>query len=263
MENSTSLNPLYRSDTYLAETQTAIAKITLTDDNETAFICRDLAFYPGGGGQPAETTGTVSLRGQIYQVRKLMKEQGDVFIVLNERLPFHEELRKGEPILQLVDMGYRLHASKLHSLQHTLGAAIRLVAPSCETLGMQIRSDLAQCEVRFQPPFALTEGMAEEVTGLARMAIASDLPIRAEFNESVEAARTLYGETFRIAPSLTEWRSNRLRTIVIGDERSPIQDVCFCGGTHIKSLAEAGDFEIRDYGTDAENGEGYLAFRLK
>jgi len=257
------LNPLYRSDTYLAETQTAIAKITLTDHNETAFICRDLAFYPGGGGQPAETTGTVSRRGQIYHVRKLMKEQGDVFIVLNERLPFHEELRKGEPITQLVDMNYRLHASKLHSLQHTLGAAIRLVAPDYVTLGMQIRSDLTQCEVRFQPPFALTEGIAQEVIGLARMAIASDLPIRAEFNESVEAARALYGETFRIAPSLTEWRSNRLRTIVIGDESTPLQDVCFCGGTHIKSLAEVGDFEILDYGTDAENGEGYLAFRLR
>ena len=257
------MNPLYRSNTYLAEAQTAIAKITLTDDDETAFICRDLAFYPGGGGQPAEVTGTVSLRGQTYPVNKLIKEQGDVFIVLKERMPFHEELRKGEPIRQLVDMNYRLHASKLHSMQHTLGAAIRLVAPDCHTLRMQIQSDLAQCEVRFQPPFALTDGMTQEITDLARMAIAQNLPIRAEFNESIEEARALYGDVFRIAPSLTEWRSNRLRTIVIGEESSPLQDVCFCGGTHIRSLAEVGDFEILDYGTDAENGEGFLAFCLK
>lgn len=255
------MNPLYRSDTYLAETETAIAKVMLTGDGETAFICRDLAFYPGGGGQPAEVTGTVRLRGQDFAVNRLVKEQGDVYIVLDARLSFHDELRKGEPVVQKVDMAYRLRAARTHSVQHTLGAAARLALPDYETLGMKISSDLTRCEMRFHTSM-LTDGLMEEIAGIARTAIASDLPIRAEINESAEAVRAKYGDAFRISPALTEWRSNRLRTIVIGDQSSPVQDVCFCGGTHIRSLREAGEFEILDYGEDDADGEAYLTFRL-
>lgn len=256
------MNPLYRSNTYLDEVETALARITLTETGETAFICRDLAFYPGGGGQPAETTGTVHLRGNAYPVKDLIKQHGDVYIVLRERLPFHDELRKGEPILQEVDIDYRLKASRTHSVQHTLGAAMRLTLPGYDVMGMEIRSDLARCEMRFQSSQPLTEGMVEELSGLARTAITGDLPIRTEFHESVEAVRARYGNVFRIAPGLTEWKSNRLRTIIIGDETGPLQDVCFCGGTHIRSLIEAGDFEILDYDRDAESGEGHLAFHV-
>ena len=257
------MNPIYRTAPFLPEAETVVSKIMLTANNETALICRDLLFYPGGGGQPAETTGTVYLRGHAYPVKTLNKLQGDVQIILYERLPYHHELRKGEPITQHLDMTFRLRASKTHSVQHTLGAACRLTLRGYryETLGMEIYHDLSRCEMRFQTDVTLTNSIVDNIAGLARTAIASDLPIRTEYYESIEAVRDKFGEAFRINPTLTEWRSNRLRTVIIGEENMPLQDVCFCGGTHIHSLTEAEDFQITDFGTEPDGKESYLIFR--
>ena len=55
---------LYHTDSY---TQTFEANVTRVDDEAHAVVLDRTAFYPGGGGQPADK-GTLSANGKVYNL---------------------------------------------------------------------------------------------------------------------------------------------------------------------------------------------------
>src|SRR3569623_612702 len=110
------MNPLYRIDSYQQEAETVLATIAL-HEGRTAVICRDLLLIPGGGGQCADR-GTLRLRGTEYPVADYVMHQGDVLLVLEDRLPFHDELKRNEPVRQTIDWEHRYRAMRLHTWQH-------------------------------------------------------------------------------------------------------------------------------------------------
>lgn len=256
------MNPLYRNNTYLMEAETVIGAVLEAENGETALILRDLAFFPGGGGQPKETTGSLILREQEFAIQDLVKHQGDVKIVLKERIGFHSELKRGEPAFQKVDASRRLRAARLHTLQHTYGAAVRIAASGYATKGMEIADDLSECTMRFTVTQALQPDQIQQLETLVADAILNNLSIETRTYESIEAVRAEFGEAFRIDPSLPPYKGNRLRTIVIGAESPLLQDASLCGGTHLQGLAEVGGFRTLSYKIDSASTEHHITFSL-
>ena len=255
------MNALYRQNTRLAQADTILTRIEMMDDGNTALAFRDLLFYPGGGGQPHETTGTVILRGQAFPVEDLIKSNGDVLVKLCCRVPFHTELRKGEAACQSLDVARRLTAACYHSRQHAYGAAARMVLPDYESRGMTIATDLMQCEMRFHAA-ALTAGMVEDIQALVVAAVADDLPITVLTYKSVDDARARYGAAFRLDPGLPPFKGRNLRTVVIGEAGHSFADASLCGGTHLESLGAGGQTEVMAYGANSADGDAFLTFRL-
>ena len=253
------MNPLYRADTYLCEFVSPLAFARPTETGATALCLRDLAFFPGGGGQPKETIGCfVELAGERYGVADLVKEKGDVLIVLDRAATGAEGLKKGEPVRQVVDSARRLTASRLHTGQHVLGAAAKRSLPGYESRGMRLADDLSGGRFRMGVE-KLPDDAAQRIAQTAADALEKNLPVRVDYFPSVEAVRAVCGDAFRVDPSLT-FQGTRLRTVVIGD--APPFDGSLCGGTHVRSLAEVGGLEITDLARDPETDEVVLSFRL-
>ena len=230
---------------------------------KTAICCRDLAFFPGGGGQPKELSGRLIIRNESYLVKDLVKHNGDVFIVLDSKIPYHDELKKGEPVRQLVDMERRLRAARIHTGQHAFGGTSRLLLPDYRTAGMQIADDLNRCEMRFQTSASLSDRMIIEIAETVTEAIAKDLPVEVQTHPSVSAVQELYGDIFRLDPTLPEFKGNRLRTVVIGEPGRQALDVSLCGGTHVRSLREVGAVTIVEWAPTSNVGEFRLVYALK
>lgn len=254
---------LYRKNTYLMQADTTITGIKTLENGNTALSLTDLLFFPGGGGQPKETTGKVILRGQPFQVADLIKHNGDVLVALNTTVPFHAELKKGEAACQCLDVKRRLQAARYHTLQHVYSAAARIVVPGYETRGMEIADNLTQCRMNFKAAQPLTYSMTEDIQELVLSALADDLPVFVLNYASVEQVRSCYGVAFRLDSTLPPFKGNRLRTIVIGDSTGSIQDASLCGGTHVQSLAEIEPAYNLHYGTGPNPDESFLGFWLR
>lgn len=256
------MNKLYANDTYLMQADTIITRVDITTDGNTVLCFRDLLFYPGGAGQPKETSGKVILRGQAFSVEDLIKFNGDVLIKLNQKVPFHGELRKGEIACQSINMARRILAARYHSLQHVYGAATRMVVSDYELGSMEIAEDLTRCRMRFRTAALITPAILEEIQSLVTSAIDDDLPIAVLSYQSVEDVRARYGVSFRLDSALPPFKGRNLRTVVIGELSNPFMDVSLCAGTHLRSLADVGVSEIVSCNTSGEQGEACLTFQL-
>lgn len=234
------MNALFR-DSYLRECETTITAVS-SDPEHTSIMCRDLLFFPKGGGQPSDE-GTVKIGDLTLAVQSLAKEKGDVWIRLgldNSSQPGNA-LRKGQTIQCQVNWERRFRAMRMHSLQHTIAAAIHArFGEIFETHGMELEEDLSQGTMTFS-----LDGSSWKLgdTGLIvediKKLIKIGHTIRAETFESLDAIRVRYPRIFRCNPDLTI--KGRVRTVVIEEV-----DANPCGGTHVSNTHEIGNFSLLD-----------------
>jgi alanyl-tRNA synthetase len=255
------MNPVFRTQSYQQELSATVHTVTL-HDGQTAVACQDLILYPGGGGQPPDE-GILVVRGQTFPVMGYVKHRGDVSLLLKDKVPFHDDLAKGEPVQQIVLWERRYAAMRLHTAQHALGAAARIILPNYATRGMTISDDVRCCVMRFTAR-SVTESQVEEMKDLIRAAITADLSVVARTFKSIEAAREEFGSALRVDARLSEFKGN-VRVIIIGTNStdSPLCDASPCGGTHLRSLREVGLLEIADLSFIDEAGEWQLEFVWK
>lgn len=259
------MNPLYRDQTELFTADTVLTGC-LEVEGRTALLVRDLLFYPGGGGQPPEVTGSfVTLRDRRHPIFALVKHRGDVLVVLTGRLPEHDTVRKGESARQDVDPDRRRRAAAYHTAQHALGGACRLLFPGYETRGMEIAPDLDRCTMHFQstlPPGETTGTVGEDMRALVEAGIHGRIPVSVQYFPSVEAIRTRVGAALRLDPTLPPFKGNRLRTVLIGAEQDTPMDASLCGGTHLGSLASIGAITDLEVAFDPHTELWRCAFQL-
>lgn len=247
------MNPVYRSNSYLRELNTTIQAVHLTDSGQTALICLDQLFYSGGGGQPSDR-GHVVIRDEIYPVHTFQKHKGDVLIVLEKELPFHHEIRKGEPVLCVLDWERRYRMMKLHTAQHVLAASFRLVEPIYHTRGMQITEGGVECTMSFICRKPVSAGTVDAALDHAFRAVEEGLPVSAHQHKTIEEARAAYGEIFR-EPQYD--LKGTVRVVVIDS-----LDANPCGGTHVRSLSEIDPYEQVSYAPGTEADEWQVGFSL-
>jgi Ser-tRNA(Ala) deacylase AlaX len=246
------MNPVYRSSSYLKELQTTIQAVHTSETGQTALICLDQLFYSGGGGQPPDR-GYVIIRDEQYPVHAFQKHKGDVLIVLDKKLPFQNEVKKGEPVLCVLDWERRYRMMKLHTAQHLLAASIRALEPTYHTHGMQISEEGEECAMRFFSQNAVSTQAIDLALESAYKAIESALSISANQHKSIEEARATYGLLFR-EPQYD--LKGHVRVVVIDTV-----DANPCGGTHVRSLSEIERYEQVEYAPGTQTDEWQVKFK--
>lgn len=220
---------LYQKDSYLQEFSATVTRVDLENN---ALILDQTAFYPGGGGQPADS-GTIKVKDLLLPVKKARKIGPDVIHVIDGDI---DAQFIGEQVLGQLDWEYRYQLMRTHTAMHILcGVIFRDYGAS--VTGGSMEPLAGRMDFEF-------ETMQKELVQ----------DIEAAINAEVENARPLKvailprEEAFQI-PDLIRTKINLLPEGIPEVRVVEIEglDLQADGGTHVHNTSEVGALEITDY----------------
>ena len=214
---------LFLKDAYLREFEARVVRI---DGRE--IVLDRTAFFPGGGGQPADkgTLGIGPIQANVIDARR----EGDSIIhVLDKPIPDTVRDLKGA-----LDWNRRYAHMRYHTALHVLSAII-WKEHDARTTGGQIRPDRARMDFSF--PGEWTADVMQNVQYLTNKALTDNCPVKvyeSSREESFANSDRLRTETNRV--------SERVQTVrIVEIEGIDAQtDV----GTHVSNTSEVGPVEV-------------------
>ena len=219
---------LYYIDSHLLDFEATVLDCRETEKGWAAILDKT-AFFPEGGGQPADTglIGTVP-------VRDVQERAGEILHFCGEALPV------GAHLPCRVEREQRLTRMQNHSGEHIVsGLAHRLFG--CENVGFHMGEDCMTID--FDREISWQQLM--EVETLANEAVRDNLPVLCSFPEG----ETLQALEYRSKLDLTE----NVRIVEI-----PGIDRCACCAPHVERTGEIGLIKI----LDAERHRGGVRLSL-
>jgi alanyl-tRNA synthetase len=212
---------LYYHDSRLLEFEARVISLSQTGDGQIAVILDRTAFYPTGGGQPADT-GTL---GDARVVDCIDAESEGILHVIQGPVP-----ETGDTIHGKIDWLRRLDHLQQHTGQHILSAAfVKLF--DAPTRSFRMLEHECEIDVALDNP---TDERIEQAVDLANQIIWESRPVQIREVTSAGAAAL----PLRKEPA----REGELRLIEIaGFDLTP------CGGTHAKSSGEVGVIAVRGW----------------
>ena len=215
---------LYYEDPYLPEFEARVLRVL---DGENVVLDKS-AFYPEGGGQPADE-GYLKfgeLRSEVVDVQKVGKV---ILHVVEGRVP-----KKGDVVKGIIDWERRSSLMKHHTATHLImGAARRVLGEHVWQSGSQKGVDKTRLDVsHFR---RLTQDEIHEIERLANNAVIQNIPVETRWMPRGEA-ESCYG--FRLYQGGVV-PGKEIRVVKIGD-----WDVEACGGTHLSNTGEIGFIKI-------------------
>src|SRR5712671_866882 len=212
---------LYYQDSRLLEFDARVIGLSELDDGQIAVTLDRTAFYPTGGGQPADT----GMLGDARVVDCIDTEDEGVLHVIQGAAP-----EIGDRVHGTIDWLRRLDHLQQHTGQHILSAAfIKLF--DAPTHSFRVLEHECEIDVALDNP---TDQRIEQAVDLANQIIWENRPMTIRQVTSEEAAVL----PLRKEPS----REGELRVIEIDDF-----DLTPCGGTHAKSTGEVGVIAVRSW----------------
>jgi misacylated tRNA(Ala) deacylase len=220
---------LYQTDSYL---QTFDATVTNLDTEAHGVILDRTAFYPGGGGQPADG-GTLSYGGVTYVVSRARKMGGDVVHLLPPDAPLPASDTR---VQAQIDWPRRYQLMRTHTALHILCGVVFRDYGASVTGG-----DMDPLQGRMDFEF---ESMHKELVQEIEAAVSREIVARRE----VRVAILPREEAFRI-PDLIRTKINLLPE---GIQQVRVVEIVGLdlqadGGTHVHNLAEVGRVRVVDY----------------
>ena len=202
----------------------------VSDDENTNFhlVFDRTPFYPESGGQVGD-------KGVIYDGNEKIKvldtfKENDLVIHLAEKLPNSLD----EKIKIEIDKNRRKFISKNHSATHLLHSALR------DTLGNHIsqKGSLVNEKILrfdFSHFSKIDVDSLEKISDIVNDKIFENIKVKIENNVNIEDAKkkgatALFGEKY----------GDKVRVVSIDDKFS----LELCGGTHVVSTSEIGQFKI-------------------
>jgi misacylated tRNA(Ala) deacylase len=228
---------LYQRDAYLRSFDAEV----VTRHPDGVVLDRS-AFFPGGGGQPADT-GTLEHQGRQLPVTGSVRREGEVVVLLDGDPP-----PAGARVRGLIDWERRYSLMRTHTALHVLAGVIGrdhgalVTGGNMEPLRARMDFELSSMSADF----------AEEVEAALRKEVEVDRPVRVSF---------LSPEEFASRPELIRTKTNLLppglqivRVIDIeGLDRQAD------GGTHVARTGEIG--AVRVVGHESK-GKGNKRLRI-
>lgn len=220
---------LYTTDSYLREFSAIVAAV---DPEQRALALDRTAFYPGGGGQPADS-GVLLVAGRSLPVVNVKRGGEHIWHIL---APGAALLSVGESVVGRLDWERRYALMRTHTALHILCGVV------WRDYGAQVTGgNMDPLQGRMDFEFATLRG---ELVG----------EIEAKCNAEVAAARAVRvkilprAEAFQI-PDLIRTKINLLpegisevRTVeIVG------LDLQADGGTHVANTSEVGRIRVIDY----------------
>lgn len=218
---------LYQTDSYVREFGATVVAV----DAEAGRVALDrTAFYPGGGGQPADT-GALSFDGRTVAVTQVKKEGELVWHRLDGDLP-----AEGQAVTGSLDWERRYALMRTHTALHVLCGVVWRDYGASVTGG---NMDPLQGRMDFE--FATLRGeLVGEIEAKCNAEVAAGHDVRVKIVPREEA--------FQI-PDLIRTKINLLppgipevRTVeIVG------LDLQADGGTHVANTREIGRIKVTDY----------------
>ena len=214
---------LFLKDSYLREFRAGVKKI---DGREV--ILEETAFFPGGGGQPADkgTIGIGPINAAVVDVRR---EGGGIVHVLDRAIPDTVKDLKGE-----LDWERRYAHMRHHTALHVLSGVI-WKAFDAKVTGGQMRADRARMDFSF--PGEWTVEVVGEIERLTNEALAENRPVKVYGLPREEALGN--PDLIRTQINLVPERVETVRIVEIEG-----LDTQADGGTHVANTREVGEIEI-------------------
>ena len=216
---------LYYEDQYMRRFK---AKVLRVIDNKY-IVLDQTAFYPEGGGQPADK-GSLEFDGgkcEIINVQKI----GNIIIheAKSEKLPAQGTIVEGK-----IDWDRRYSLMKAHTATHiVMGAARRVLGEHVWQAGTQKGVETSRLNISHYKRLTFEE--VKKIEELANQAVYRNIPIEIEWMQRTEAEK-LYG--FRLYQGGAV-PGKEIRVVKIGD-----WEVEACGGTHVRNTGEIGFIKI-------------------
>jgi misacylated tRNA(Ala) deacylase len=221
---------LYLTDCYLKEFDAKVinAEKNLIELDQTAF-------YPLGGGQPADK-GKIIFNRQEFQVINVFKEKGKVFHQIDK-----EGLNKNCEVHCLIDWERRYKLMRMHTAAHVLSEIINREAGALIT-GNQLETEKTRIDFNLE---SFDRRKIEECVEKANEIIKKDLPVKIYFLKREDAMKIpkITKLANVLPPNLPELR---IVEIVGFDLQAD-------GGTHVKSLSEIGEIVLEDIVNKGKN----------
>jgi len=215
---------LYYEDAYLKEFN---AKVLRVLENKYV-VLEKTAFYPEGGGQPADH-GYLKVDKTQSEVMDVQKIGNVIIHVLNGSAP-----KEGDKVIGVIDWERRNSLMKHHTGTHIImGAARRVLGEHVWQSGAQKDVERTRLDISHFRRLTLEE--IHEIERLANQAIAQNIPVETAWMPREEAEKR-YG--FRLYQGGVV-PGREIRVVKSGD-----WEVEACGGTHLKNTGEIGFIKI-------------------
>jgi len=210
-------------------------------------------FYAESGGQVGDTGYIRTHDGAVFRVTDTIKF-GDVFFHLGELESGavhkdHASIGQGDTLMLEVDAERRRKIMANHTMTHVMNRALRShVNDEADQRGSLVDDEKTRFD--FSHTAAMTVDQAAAVETQVNADIEADLPVNYDYAPQDQALkinglRAVFGEKYppkvrvvSIGPKVDD-----LLTRPDNDEWSNYS-IEFCGGTHLKSTQEAGQFVI-------------------
>ncbi len=219
---------LYLDDMTLLEHTARVLSVESTEKGPVVILDRT-AFYPQGGGQPADRglifNGRTRFRVSMVRKTGVMVAHAGTF----EGPPFEP----GENVTVRVDAERRHLHSRLHSAGHLLDVAMRLAGYSLEPGKGFHFPEGPYVEYRGEIPVEERETLKQRLETICRDLIRKGHPVEIE-TVDYEAVADRCG---MVPDYLTPGPSVRI-VYVFG------RPGCPCGGTHVQDIQEIGSMRI-------------------
>jgi len=216
---------IYYDDAYVREFEAKILKVI----NGKYVILNRTAFYPEGGGQPADQ-GFLFFKGKKIEILDVQKKGN---VVLHESKD-SIEVEEGSIVTGVLDWEKRYALMRAHTATHLInGAARRVLGDHVWQHGAQKGVSVTRIDITHYRRLKPDE--IHRIEMLVNQAILSEI----EVEKSVmtrNKAESLYG--FRLYQGGCVPGKN-IRVVKTGD-----WDVEACGGTHLKNTREMGFIKI-------------------
>jgi len=213
----------FLEDSYLKEFRAGVKKI---DGREV--VLDATAFYPGGGGQPADK-GTLGIGPVNAAVVDARREGGGIVHVLDRAIPDTVKELKGA-----LDWERRYAHMRYHTALHVLSGVI-WKAFDAKVTGGQMRPDRARMDFSF--PGEWTAEVVGEIERLTNEALAENRPVKVYELPREEALEN--PDLIRTQVNLVPERVETIRIVEIEN-----LDTQADGGTHVANTREVGNIEI-------------------
>lgn len=220
---------LYQTDSYIQEFP---ARIKNVDPENQAIILNRTAFYPGGGGQPADS-GWIEIGDASVPIKRARKAGPDILHVMDEGFDLPEI---GQDVIGNLDWVHRYQLMRTHSAMHILcGVIFRDYGAS--VTGGSMEPMAGRMDFEFE---TMHKDLVQEIEVSINLEVDKARPLRVDILPREEA--------FQI-PDLIRTKVNLLPEGIQEVRVVEIEglDLQADGGTHVRNTSEVGQIEIVDY----------------
>jgi len=220
---------LYQTDSYIQKFE---AKVTSIDELNQSITLDQTAFYPGGGGQPADS-GSIMFENHSYQVKRAKRNGREIAHILEhiEEIPTIGSLVTGQ-----IDWENRYKLMRTHTAMHILCGVIFRDYKASVTGG-----DMQPLKGRMDFEFeTMRRELVEEIENAVNMEVVKARSVTTRImprSEAFEIPDLIRTKINLLPEGITEVRVVEIVGL----------DLQADGGTHVKNTSEVGKISIVDY----------------